>query len=390
MFMDVRMACEQVGDVLVCDAPGGQGPALAATLAGLEGPVAIVNADLPCVRPFELVELVEAAPALVAAPDGTTNALALADARDFRPLYGPGSAERFGLRRLDLRGLREDVDTREDLLRLTRYVGPNTRERHAGQRVNVVVLSGGFGGAKFVRALVETLGGESVTAVVNVGDDLEFLGLRVSPDLDSVLYALAGVADEQRGWGRAGETWNALDTVSQLGATDWFKLGDRDLGLHVVRTEALRSGEPLSSFTLRAARAFGVAATILPATDDELRTFVMTPAGTFSFQEWFVARGHRDEVDGVDVRGDARAAPGVREAFDAADMLLIGPSNPYVSVGPILAVAEIRAAIEARRVPCVAVSPLVGGRAVKGPPTGCSRASPAARRRRTSRRSTPG
>jgi LPPG:FO 2-phospho-L-lactate transferase len=233
--------------------------------------------------------------------------------------------------------------------------------------VNVVALSGGFGGAKFVRALVEALGGDSVTAVVNVGDDLEFLGLRVSPDLDSVLYALAGVADEQRGWGRAGETWNALDTVARLGATDWFKLGDRDLGLHVVRTEALRSGEPLSTFTLRAARAFGVEATILPATDDELRTFVATPAGTFSFQEWFVARGHGDEVDGVDVRGDARPAPGALDAFAAADLLLIGPSNPYVSVGPILAVTEIRAALESRRVPCVAVSPLVGGRAVKGP-----------------------
>ena len=233
--------------------------------------------------------------------------------------------------------------------------------------MNVVALSGGFGGAKFVRALVETLGGESVTAVVNVGDDLEFLGLRVSPDLDSVLYALAGVADESRGWGRAGETWNALDTVSQLGGSDWFKLGDRDLGLHVVRTEALRGGEALSSFTRRAARAFGVDATILPATDDELRTFLATPAGTFSFQEWFVARGHRDEVDGVDVRGDASAAPGVLEAIDSADLLLVGPSNPYVSVGPILAVAEIRDALEQRRVPCVAVSPLVAGRAVRGP-----------------------
>jgi LPPG:FO 2-phospho-L-lactate transferase len=233
--------------------------------------------------------------------------------------------------------------------------------------VKVVVLSGGFGGAKLVRAFVETLGGESVAAVVNVGDDLEFLGVRVSPDLDSVLYALAGVADEQRGWGRSGETWNALDTVSQLGGTDWFKLGDLDLGLHLARTDALRLGEPLSSFTARAARAFGVDATLLPATDDELRTFVVTPAGTFSFQEWFVARGHRDEVDAVDVRGDARPAPGVIEAIAGADLLLIGPSNPYVSVGPILAVADIRAAIESRRVPCVAISPLVGGRAVKGP-----------------------
>jgi LPPG:FO 2-phospho-L-lactate transferase len=233
--------------------------------------------------------------------------------------------------------------------------------------VNVVALSGGFGGAKFVRALVETLGGKSVTAVVNVGDDLELLGLRVSPDLDSVLYALADVADEQRGWGREGETWNALDTVARLGGPDWFKLGDLDLGLHVVRTEALRSGEPLSSFTARTARAFGVNATLLPATDDELRTFVVTPAGTFSFQEWFVARGHRDDVDAVDVRGEARPAPGVLDAIAAADLLLIGPSNPYVSVGPILAVAEIRSVLQARRVPCVAVSPLVAGRAVKGP-----------------------
>jgi LPPG:FO 2-phospho-L-lactate transferase len=233
--------------------------------------------------------------------------------------------------------------------------------------VNVVALSGGFGGAKFVRALVETLGGKSVTAVVNVGDDLELLGLRVSPDLDSVLYALADVADEQRGWGREGETWNALDTMARLGGPDWFKLGDLDLGLHVVRTEALRSGEPLSSFTARTARAFNVNATLLPATDDELRTFVVTPAGTFSFQEWFVARGHRDDVDAVDVRGEARPAPGVLDAIAAADLLLIGPSNPYVSVGPILAVAEIRSVLQARRVPCVAVSPLVAGRAVKGP-----------------------
>jgi LPPG:FO 2-phospho-L-lactate transferase len=233
--------------------------------------------------------------------------------------------------------------------------------------VNVAVLSGGFGGVKFVRALVEILGGDNVTAIVNVGDDLEALGVHVSPDLDSLLYALAGLADEERGWGRAGETWNALDTVSALGGDDWFKLGDRDLGLHLLRTQALRAGEQLSSFTARIARAAGVDATLLPATDDELRTFIVTEAGTFSFQEWFVARGHRDEVDAVDVRGDARPAPGVLEALSSADLLLIGPSNPYVSVGPILAVPEIRAALHARRVPCVAVSPLVGGRAIKGP-----------------------
>jgi LPPG:FO 2-phospho-L-lactate transferase len=233
--------------------------------------------------------------------------------------------------------------------------------------LNVTVLSGGVGGAKFVRALVEVLGGEHVTAIVNVGDDLEALGLYVSPDLDSVLYALAGLADEERGWGRAGETWNALATVGALGGDDWFKLGDLDLGLHLVRTQALRAGEPLSAVTARVTRALGVDATLLPATDDELRTFVVTPAGTFSFQEWFVARGHRDDVDAVDVRGSATPAPGVLDSIAHADLLLIGPSNPYVSVGPILAVPQIREALAARRVPCVAISPLVGGRAVKGP-----------------------
>ena len=233
--------------------------------------------------------------------------------------------------------------------------------------MKVAVLSGGVGGAKFVRALVETLGGANVTAIVNVGDDVEVLGLHVSPDLDSVLYSLAGIADEERGWGRAGETWRARETVSALGGEDWFALGDLDLGLHLVRTQALRKGEPLSSVTARVTRALGVDASLLPATDDELRTFVVTPAGTFSFQEWFVARGHRDEVDAVDVRGDAEPAPGVLDALDTADLLLIGPSNPYVSVGPILAVPTLRDALARRRVPCVAVSPLVGGRAVKGP-----------------------
>ncbi len=233
--------------------------------------------------------------------------------------------------------------------------------------MNVCVLSGGFGGAKFVRALIEILGGPNVTAIVNVGDDLDVLGVHVSPDLDSVLYMISGLADEQRGWGRADETWNALETVSRLGGDDWFKLGDRDLGLHLLRTQALRAGEPLSSFTTRVGRTLGIEAAVLPATDDELRTFVRTPAGTFSFQEWYVARGHRDEVTFVELRGQARPAPGVLDALASADLLLIGPSNPYVSIGPILWVDEINASLEARRVPCVAVSPLVGGRAVKGP-----------------------
>jgi LPPG:FO 2-phospho-L-lactate transferase len=235
--------------------------------------------------------------------------------------------------------------------------------------VKVAVLAGGVGAARFLRGLVEAVEPADVTAIGNVGDDLEILGLSVSPDLDSVLYALAGRSDEGRGWGRADETWNALATVSELGGEDWFRLGDRDLGLHLVRTEALRSGEPLSAVTARLAAAFGLGLRLLPATDDRLRTVVETPAGAFTFQSWFVARGHRDEVDRVRFDGaeTARPAPGVREALLEADVILIAPSNPFVSIGPILAVKAIREALERRRVPAVAVSPLIGGRAVKGP-----------------------
>jgi LPPG:FO 2-phospho-L-lactate transferase len=235
--------------------------------------------------------------------------------------------------------------------------------------VKVAVLAGGVGAARFLRGLVETVEPGDVTAIGNVGDDVEILGLSVSPDLDSVLYALAGRGDDERGWGRANETWNALATVSELGGADWFRLGDRDLGLHLVRTEALRRGEPLSTVTARLASAFGIGVSLLPATDDCLRTLVRTPSGTFPFQEWFVARGHRDPVDGVDFVGadSAAPAPGVVEALDEADVIAIAPSNPFVSIGPILAVRGIREALERRRAPAVAVSPLIGGRAVKGP-----------------------
>jgi len=235
--------------------------------------------------------------------------------------------------------------------------------------VNVVVLSGGVGGARFLRGVVGVVDPGNVSIVGNVADDIEVLGLRVSPDLDSILYTLTGRADEERGWGRAGETWQALDTVAELGGESWFRLGDRDIGLHLVRTELLRHGVPLSEATERITHALGLEALLLPATDDPLRTFIETAAGTFPFQTWFVARGHRDEVDAVHYAGspDARPAPGVLDSLSAADVILIAPSNPYVSIGPILAVAEIRAALERRTVPCVAVSPLIGGRAVKGP-----------------------
>jgi LPPG:FO 2-phospho-L-lactate transferase len=235
--------------------------------------------------------------------------------------------------------------------------------------MRIAALSGGVGGARFLRGLVEVADPSLLTIVGNVGDDVEVLGMHVSPDLDSILYALSGLHDEERGWGRAEETWHALETVSALGGEAWFRLGDRDLGLHLVRTQALRDGQALSQVTARLARALGLEPALVPATDDGLRTWLETPAGRFPFQEWFVARGHRDEVDALRYEGaaDAAPAPGVVAALDDADLIVIAPSNPYVSIGPILAVPAIRAALERRRVPAVAVSPLVGGRAVKGP-----------------------
>ena len=231
------------------------------------------------------------------------------------------------------------------------------------------VLSGGVGGARFLRGLVEATDPSGVTVIGNVGDDVEVLGLHVSPDLDTVLYALAEVADDERGWGRADETWHAIGEVARLDGDAWFSLGDRDLGLHLVRTEALRSGELLSSVTRRLTEAFGVRVALVPATDDRLRTWIDTPNGSFAFQEWFVGRRHADDVDRVRFEGEAtaRPAPGVVEALDSAELIVIAPSNPFISIWPILAVSEIRGALERRSVPCVAVSPIVGGRALKGP-----------------------
>ncbi|RDI74321.1 LPPG:FO 2-phospho-L-lactate transferase [Gaiella occulta] len=235
--------------------------------------------------------------------------------------------------------------------------------------MKVVLLSGGVGGAKLAAGLHDVLDPGALTVIGNVGDDLEVLGLHVSPDLDSVLYALAGLNDGERGWGRAGETWNALASARAWGGEGWFMLGDLDIGLHLVRSQALRAGEPLSAVTARLVEAAGLATRLVPASDDRLRTFLVTPAGTLPFQEWFVARGHRDEVDALVFEGarEARPAPGVLDALAAADAIVIAPSNPYVSIHPILAVPGIREALATRAVRCVAVSPLVGGRAVRGP-----------------------
>jgi LPPG:FO 2-phospho-L-lactate transferase len=234
----------------------------------------------------------------------------------------------------------------------------------------LVVLSGGAGGARFVRGLVDLVGPQEVTVIGNVGDDTEVLGLYVSPDLDSLLYTLADRQDEERGWGRRRETWHALQTAKELGDEEtWFQLGDRDLGLHLVRTKALRSGEPLSRVTARIAERFGLELRLLPATDDRLRTIVETAAGAFPLQEWFVRRAHADEVDGLRFEGaaDAGPAPGVLEAIEAASVVVLAPSNPYISIWPILAVATIRQTVQDKRTPVVAVSPVIGGKAVKGP-----------------------
>jgi LPPG:FO 2-phospho-L-lactate transferase len=205
---------------------------------------------------------------------------------------------------------------------------------------------------------------------VNVGDDVEILGLHVSPDLDTVLYTLAGLLDEERGWGVRDETTNALEVAGRLGGETWFTLGDRDIGLHLVRFRMLREGVPLSEATRRLTERLGVGVQLLPASDDPVRTFLTTPAGELDFQTWFVARRHVDEVTALRYEGaeSARPAPGVLEALAGAEIVFLAPSNPFVSVRPILAVPGIVEALAGRHV--VAVSPLVRGRALRGPLAG--------------------
>ena len=236
----------------------------------------------------------------------------------------------------------------------------------------LTVLCGGLGGSRFVDALARAAGPESVTAIGNVGDDVEPLGLHVSPDLDTVLYTLAGLLDEERGWGVRDETTSALRMAEALGAETWFTLGDRDIGLHLVRTALLREGRPLSETFAYLADRLGVGVRLLPATDDRLRTFLETPEGELDFQTWFVRRRHADRVLGVRFDGAeaARPAPGVLDAVADADTVFLAPSNPFVSIGPILAVPGLREAVAARREHVAAVSPIVAGEAVRGPLAG--------------------
>ena len=208
-----------------------------------------------------------------------------------------------------------------------------------------------------------------LTIIGNVGDDIEVLGLHVSPDLDTVMYTLTGRIDEERGWGVAGDTVRAMDRVDELGLAPWFRLGDADIGLHLARSEWLRSGDPLSVVTARAAAALGLTDRLIPATDQRLRTMVTTPGGELDFQTYYVRRGHRDEVRAIrfEGAGSAEPAPGVVEAIERASAIIVAPSNPLISIGPILAVSGVREALRARRCTAVAVSPIVGGEALRGP-----------------------
>ena len=234
----------------------------------------------------------------------------------------------------------------------------------------IVALAGGVGGAKLADGLAYRLG-HDLSIIVNTGDDFEHLGLHISPDLDTVMYTLAGIANSETGWGVADESWSFLKQVVHLGGPGWFRLGDRDLATHVLRTERLRRGERLTSITDDFCRQLGIAAQILPMSDEPIRTIVETAEGPLPFQEYFVARRCAVPVWGFRFEGSAQAqmTSEVRERLGGADLeaIIICPSNPYISVDPILRVPDLRQLIEARPVPVVAVSPIIGNAAVKGP-----------------------
>lgn len=233
----------------------------------------------------------------------------------------------------------------------------------------VVLLSGGTGGAKLARGLLDALGPDQLAVIVNTGDDIAAFGLHVSPDPDLVTYWLAGVIDEERGFGIAGESFNTFDQLVELGAADWFRLGDRDLATCLMRTELLHEGERLTEIAHAIALGFGVQAAVLPMCDEPVQTYVRTEGEWRHFQEYLILQQSKPQLDGVEFRGaeQARVTPEVARAIAAAEVILIGPSNPVASIGPILAVPGMREALLGADAPVVAVSPLVAGRSLKGP-----------------------
>lgn len=246
------------------------------------------------------------------------------------------------------------------------------REERSSSEGRVVALCGGIGGAKLALGLDRELPPGALTVIVNTGDDFEHLGLHVSPDVDTVLYTLAGLADPERGWGRAGESWAFMAALEELGGESWFQLGDRDLAVHVERTRRLRAGEPLSAVIRGFGERLGLASELLPMSDDPVRTVIESADnGTLAFQDYFVRRRCTPEVRAIRFHGAeaARPAPGVVERIADPELraILICPSNPWLSVDPLLAVEDLRAALERAPAPVVAVAPIVGGRAIKGP-----------------------
>ena len=233
----------------------------------------------------------------------------------------------------------------------------------------VVVLTGGVGGAKLVLGLSRITASDALTAIVNTGDDFQHLGLHISPDIDTLLYTLSGKANSAQGWGREGESWSFMAALRELGGEDWFQLGDGDLALHVARTHALTQGQSLSQITARFAAQWGIATRILPMSDQALATILVTDQGRLEFQRYFVEQRCAPAVRHIMFEGATHAvpAPGVIEAIQSADAVLLAPSNPFLSIDPLLAVPGIGSAIKQTKAPVIAVSPLVGGTAVKGP-----------------------
>jgi LPPG:FO 2-phospho-L-lactate transferase len=234
-----------------------------------------------------------------------------------------------------------------------------------------VLLSGGVGGAKLALGLSRCLGPGQLTIIANTGDDFRHLGLAISPDLDTLLYTLAGLANPETGWGRAGETWSCMAALEQLGGETWFRLGDGDLALHVERTRLLAAGMSLTEVTRHFCRQLGVGHTLLPMTDDTVETVIETDEGDLAFQDYFVRRQAKPRVRGVRYEGADRVPPSAAMATLLTDPglagIFIAPSNPWLSIDPILAIPFLGAALRSSRAPVIAVSPLVGGRALKGP-----------------------
>lgn len=233
--------------------------------------------------------------------------------------------------------------------------------------LKVVCLAGGVGGAKLADGLACILPPENLTIVVNTGDDFEHLGLTICPDLDTVMYTLAGVANTETGWGRTGESWRAVEEAARLGGPDWFRLGDLDLGTHLARTQMLRDGKPLTAVTRHLAHQFNIQPNLLPMSDQPAPTLIETDDSTLPFQTWFVKERWQPPVKQVILPDDVRATPAVMKALENADLVIIAPSNPFVSIEPILNVYPIRAMMMDLPQAVVAVTPIIGGQAVKGP-----------------------